>query len=66
MIELYNALKLITMLFSIQKILTLNLGVAFLKSVSIVFNAPVFATDWLLVYDGLLSYRNRIGTSFLT
>ena len=35
MIELYNALKFITMLFFIQKILTFNLGVAFLKSVSI-------------------------------
>ena len=33
--ELYNALKCITMLFFIQKILTFNLGVAFLKSVSI-------------------------------
>ena len=36
MIELYNALKCITKLFFIQKILTFNLGVAFLKSVSIV------------------------------
>ena len=35
MIEPYNALKFITMLFFIQKILTFNLGVAFLKSVSI-------------------------------
>ena len=35
MIELYNALKFITMLFFIQKILTFNLGAAFLKSVSI-------------------------------
>ena len=34
-IDLYNALKFITMLFFIQKILTFNLGVAFLKSVSI-------------------------------
>ena len=34
-IELYNAPKLITMLFFIQKILTFNLGVVFLKSVSI-------------------------------
>ena len=34
-IELYNALKFITMLFTIQKMLTFNLGVAFLKSVSI-------------------------------
>ena len=41
MIELYNALKFITMLFFIQKILTFNLGVAFLKSVSIhVYIAP--------------------------
>ena len=39
MIELYNALKFITMLFFIQKILTFNLGVAFLKSVSIVFQS---------------------------
>ena len=35
MIELYNALKSITMLFFIQNILTFNLGVAFLKSVCI-------------------------------
>ena len=34
-IELYNALKFITMLFFIQKILTFNLGVVFLKSVRI-------------------------------
>ena len=34
-IELYYALKFITMLFFIQKILTFNLGVVFLKSVSI-------------------------------
>ena len=36
MIELCNALKFITMLIFIQNILTFNLGVAFLKSVSIV------------------------------
>ena len=45
MIELYNALKFITMLFFIQKILTFNLGVAFLKSVSILpfaVNASMF------------------------
>ena len=35
MIELYNALKFITKLFFIQKILRFNLGVAFLKFVSI-------------------------------
>ena len=35
MIELYNVLKFITMLFFIQKIFRFNLGVAFLKSVSI-------------------------------
>ena len=35
MIELYNALKFLTMLFFIQKILTFNLGDAFIKSVSI-------------------------------
>ena len=35
MIELYNALKFIALLFCIQKILTFTLGVAFLKSVSI-------------------------------
>ena len=33
MIELYNALKFITMLVFIQKILTFNLCIAFLKSV---------------------------------
>ena len=35
MIVLYNALKFITVLFFIQNILTFDLGVAFLKSVSI-------------------------------
>ena len=35
MIELYNALKFITMLFFIQTILRFNLGVAFLNTVSI-------------------------------
>ena len=35
MIELYNALKFITMLIFIKKILRFKLGVAFLKSVSI-------------------------------
>ena len=35
MIELYNALKFITMLLFIQKISRFNFGVAFLKSVSI-------------------------------
>ena len=34
-VELYNALEFITVLFFIQNILTINLGVAFLKSVSI-------------------------------
>ena len=38
LIDLYNALKFITMLLFIQKILTFNLGVAFLKSVSIFTN----------------------------
>ena len=36
MIEMYNALNFITMLLFIQKISRFNLGVAFLKSVSIV------------------------------
>ena len=35
MIELYNALKFLSMLFFYQKISTFNLGVVFLKSVSI-------------------------------
>ena len=35
MIEMYNALKFITMLLFIQKISMFNPGVAFLKSVSI-------------------------------
>ena len=38
MIDLYNALKFITMLFFIQKIVTFNLGVAFFKSASILIN----------------------------
>ena len=37
MIDLYNALKIIALLSFIQKILTFNLGVAFLKSVSILY-----------------------------
>ena len=36
MIELYNALKFKIMLFFIQKILTFNLGVAFLRSLSLI------------------------------
>ena len=39
--ELYHALKFITMLLSIQKISRFNLGVAFLKSVSI-YNDRIF------------------------
>ena len=35
MIKLYDALKFITMLFLFKKISTFNLGVAFLKSMSI-------------------------------
>ena len=35
MVEMYNALKFRTMLYLIQKILRFNLGVAFLKSLSI-------------------------------
>ena len=35
MIEMYNALKFITMLFLFQKVLRFNVGVAFLKSVNI-------------------------------
>ena len=35
MIELHNALKFKTMLFFIQKILRFNIGVAFIRSVSI-------------------------------
>ena len=45
MIELYNALKFITLLLFIQKILTFNLGVAFLKVreyISLVVRKPVF------------------------
>ena len=42
MIDLYNTLKFITMQFFIQKILTFNLGVAFLKSVSIYVLVFVF------------------------
>ena len=37
MIELCNALKFITILIFIQNILTFNLGVVFLKSVSIYY-----------------------------
>ena len=46
MIELINVLKLITMLFIIQKILRFDLGVAFLKSVSIY---PVIEIKSLLI-----------------
>ena len=52
MIELYNALKCITMLFFIQKILMFNLGVAFLKSMSIymspVRKKPVFGVSHIV------------------
>ena len=46
MMELYNALKFIIMLFFIQKILTFNLGVVYLKSVSIVCKWNVFKTSF--------------------
>ena len=39
MIELYHALKFITMLLFIQKISRFNLAVAFLKSLSIVYRS---------------------------
>ena len=48
MIELYNALKNITLLFSIQKILTFNLGVAFLKSVSIFTTKVSYLTTFII------------------
>ena len=47
MVELYNALKLITMLYFIEKILRLNLGAAFLKSVSI----PTFKD--MIIHEGM-------------
>ena len=49
MIKLHNALKFITMLFFTQNILTFNLGVAFLKSVSIVQLPPTIPRDNLVV-----------------
>ena len=51
MIKLYNALKFITMLFFIQILLTFNLGVAFLKSVSIVvFEAKILCVQMFRYY----------------
>ena len=44
----YNALKFITMLFFIQKILRFNLGVAFLMSVSIVDFSSIAQTQYCI------------------
>ena len=60
MIELYNALKIITLLFFIQKILTFNLGVAFLKSVSIC-GALSFLLDNIYIRFGTRLYRQIVG-----
>ena len=51
MIDLYNALKFRTMLFSIQKILCFNLGVAFIKSVSMYFFQNPFLHFYLFISD---------------
>ena len=59
-IELYNALKIITLLFFIQKILTFNLGVAFLKSVSIC-GALSFLLDNIYIRFGTRLYRQIVG-----
>ena len=47
MIELYNALIFITMLFLFKRQLTFNLGIAFLKSVSIFKNIHCSTSDGL-------------------
>ena len=57
LIELYNALIFITMHFFIRKILTFNLGVAFLRSVSIFYlydsNSGCIRVDMRNIYDQL-------------
>ena len=60
MIELCNALKFITMLIFIQNISTFNLGVAFLKSVSIF--SLLMMTPGAKLLDNIAVYvlsRNR-------
>ena len=45
-IELYNALKFITMLFFIQNILTFDLGVAFLNDARLLVENPFVEHDY--------------------
>ena len=59
MIELYNALKCITMLFFIQYMLRLNLGVAFLKSVSIYFISRENETNIYLEQPFLFAHKDQ-------
>ena len=55
MIELYNALKFITMLFFIQKISRFNLDFAFLKSVNIDNACVVGQHIYLSLYSCIVS-----------
>ena len=58
MIKLYNAPKFITIPFFIQKVLTFNLGVAFLKSVSICFKAKMKKNN--VGIRGVLHYKGML------
>ena len=59
MIDLYNALKFITMLLFIQKTSRFNLGVAFLKSVSIFQNPFSYLESYYIIdYTSQISRGN--------
>ena len=68
MIELYNALKFITMLLLIKKISRFNLGVAFLKSVSIyariAYRFKVQCTDVLKYTHYMIRHKKRAGSLY--
>ena len=65
MIELYNALKLITMLFFYSKDINFNLGVSFLKSVIILFSrwwnsSGVYLSIYFRKHSFWTSYPGRL------
>ena len=62
LLELYNGLKFITMLFFFQKILRFNQGVAFLKS--LVYISVIIKYAQYLFYVGLATSKPIIEISF--
>ena len=58
--ELYNALKFITLLLFIQKISRLNLGFAFLKSVSIFTHYENTPMQYTAIFHGCKNVHFQI------